>query len=328
MEKEQEPIKASDDTSSPASTPAPVVVAGQKSPRKKLVVFGIIGLIVLVGAIYLGVVLYSQNPQSKVEEKGPTSFASSKDVLAGIKSQLTGTQAEVDVVTSLGGSTNDGYGLYGVAAYTVGNREFQNYPAQSEGFAFKGDSDIATADYKAIVNFFKSHKAKEVASGVDAPGYLSDTPEQVNFVAYASYDTGKQICMAWHVDASQTPLASHIASLGCADKSSYESASKALDVFYTAFKAKENSKYETLALGSPVLGGGLSGYEYAIVHQEFDDTQYEGLYYRATGSKSWTHLLLSQGVADCADFVSDEAKKSFDGFDCLDDSGNESKVKS
>ncbi len=299
--------------------------SSKKTNKKKGILIGLIILVLLVVGTYFAIVYFNKPAQQQSTAPAMTDFESADAIIAIIKPELRGVEENIDISTGLGGTTEDGYGLYGVASYKVGNRAFENQPTESTGVAFGSESQQAEENYNVITDFFNANNVKRVTSGENTPGTISGEAEEVNYISYAVYETAGQLCMAWHVDASDTPIGSHVASLGCANKSSYEESAKALDDFFAAYSKSVQAPYDDLVLGSPVTGTGAEGYEHAVVHQE-DGEQFEGLYYRAKGEAGWTYFLGVQGVAPCSEFTEEAVKKAFQGFECLGEGGKSTSV--
>jgi hypothetical protein len=296
--------------------------SSKKTNKKKGIFISLLVLILLGVGTYFAVAYFNKPAEQQNTTPAMTNFDSADAIIALVKPELQGTEENIDVATGLGGTTKDGYGLYGIASYKVGDRVFENQPTQSTGVAFGSDSRQAEENYNTITDFFNANHVKRLMSGKDTPGSISQDAEEADYLSYAVYETAGQLCMAWHVDASGTPVGSHVASLGCADKSSYEDSAKALDDFFAAYSKSVQAPYDDLVLGSPVTGVGAEGYEHAVVHQE-DGEQFEGLYYRAKGETNWTYFLGVQGIAPCSEFTDDTVKKAFQGFECLGE-GNKS----
>lgn len=309
------------------SSSGPAVSSQSKKSNKKLKVafFGLIFLILAGTAAYFAYTYFNKPAEQHNTTPAMTDFDSASAIIALVKPELRGVEENIDIATGLGGVTKDGYGLYGVAPHKVGDRAFENLPAESVGVAFGSDSMQAEKNYNAITDFFNENHVKRVSSGDNTPGAISGDAEEADYVSYAVYETKGQLCMAWHVDASGTPVGSHVASLGCADKSSYDESAKALDDFFAAYSKSVQAPYDDLVLGSPVTGTGAEGYEHAVVHHE-DGEQFEGLYYRAKGESAWTYFLGVQGVAPCSEFTDEVVKKAFQGFECLGEGGKSENV--
>lgn len=242
--------------------------------------------------------------------------------MSTVKPNLTGQVLDTVISSGIGGKTADGYGTYGVPAYKVGNRSYVNLPAQSTGVGYKGDSTVESTNYQALVDFFKANKFKLVSSGTDTNGPLNWSDNTVNFVSYATYESSNLLCMIWHVDASPTPVAAHIASLGCADKSSYETAANVLDPFYAAYNGGDIKAGKDTTFGFPTISSGADGYQNAVVLQQdpnqLDGQQAEVLYYKAPNKTTWNYFMNTRGELSCAAYSTDTLKKAFKGLPCDD----------
>lgn len=318
------PTKEGSIDTSPPTYQSPVSDLRYKKPsrwRKWL----FLALIVLLMATIIGVVYYilaANLAPKEVKHNTPTQFASAQALINKATTNLKGESIEAYLRNGLGGKTVDGLGIYGMASEKVGNRKFANLPTKSNGAGYKGDSETASKNYSLLDTFFKDNHYNLVDSGTDASGPIAWTSPDITYVSYATYSSDDVLCMIWHADASQTSLASHVASIGCGDKSSYDEAAKALDPFFAAYTKGENDPADDIVLAMPETGNGTDGYKYAILLQEDPsqlDQQFEALYFQAQGATEWTYFSGAHGIISCSEFNSDTLKKAFHGIDCYDD---------
>ena len=316
------PTEGSIDTSS-NTYKAPVSDLRYKKPsrRRWLVLILILLLVVAaIGAVYY--ILAANMSPKDAKQTSPTQFASAKALVDKATANLKGESIDVYLRNGLGGKTVDGLGVYGMASVKVGDRKFANLPTKSSGFGYKGDSETVSKNYSTLDAFFKDNHYKLVDSGKDASGPIAWTSPDITYVSYATYSSDDVLCMIWHADASQTSLASHIASIGCGDKSSYDEAAKALDPFFAAYTKDESDPADGIVLAMPETGNGTDGYKYAILLQEDPsqlDQQFEALYFQAQGATEWTYFSGAHGIIACSEFNNDTLKKAFHGIACYDD---------
>ncbi len=292
------------------------------SPWRKWLLILLVAVLagVVVWAVYYFVTL-NATPKETAKDS-PTRFASAKALIDQATPNLKGEAIDVYISNGLGGKTVDGLGVYGMASEKVGGRKYANLPAKSTGAGYKGNSEISSKNYDALVTFFKNNHFNQVDSGKNASGPISWTSADVSYVSYATYSSDDVLCMIWHADASQTSLASHITSIGCGDKSSYDEAAKALDPFFAAYTKGEADPSNDIVLGMPENGNGTDGYKHAILLQEDPsqlDQQFEALYFQAPGQTEWTYFTGAHGIVSCSEFNTDILKKAFHGIACYDD---------
>lgn len=295
------------------------------SKRLVITVATIIMALIIIGAIAIFVLqssFFNQKSQEATGYESATRFAKAETLIDTAKASLRGTVVDIVSFSGLGGKTNDGYGAYGVAPYRSGDHKFKNLPTTSAGASYKGDSVVASENYKKLDDFFKKNMFKQLSSGKDATGPIAWTASDVKYASYATYESADVVCMIWHVDASGTPIGAHVASIGCGEKSSYDVAAKALEPFYAAYTKDEAAPSDKIILGNPkTASSNTKGYDVAVVYQEDStqiDSQFEGLYYKESGKNEWTYFLGSYGWLECTDFDTDVLKKAFDGFNCHD----------
>lgn len=299
----------------------------EKSSQKKLLVTvaSIIIALIVIGVatvLILQSFIFNQKDKDATGYESATRFSSASSLVDAAKSSLRGSVLDITSFDGLGGKTATGYGAYGVPPHRSGDHKYKNMPTTSMGASYKGDSVIAAENYSKLDEFFKKNKFKEVSSGKDASGPIAWTVDDVKYVSYATYESADSVCLIWHADASGTPIGAHVTSIGCGEKTSYETAAKALEPFYAAYTKNEASPSDQIVLGNPKqAASNTKGYDVAVVYQEDTkelDTQFEGLYYKESGKTDWTYFLGSYGWLDCTEFNTDVLKKAFDGFNCHD----------
>lgn len=315
----------------PADSPSsdgpvlPINESSKKPSKKKILIFVLIAISLVAVMLLLSYAfsnyVASKNPK-KVSKPVPTHFASAKAAVDQAKPYLDG--AELVTVTSdgLGGKTEDGYGTYGLWPYVSSDRAYANLPAESSGVGYQGDSIAATENYANLVNFFAKNKFSLIKSGKNEVGPISWSDKTVTYVDYAIYESDTLVCMIWNADATQTKLATHIASIGCGEKTSYKAAAVALDPFYAAYTKGVPNKSKDIMLANPEVGPAADGYKNAVLLQSdstYYDGQFEGLYYQTPNSKEWVYFNGNHGVLLCSQYNTPVLKKAFNNFTCKDD---------
>ncbi len=312
-------------TEGPVESPERPIGATSKAWYKKrtfYVLLAVIVVVVLVAAYFVSVMLSNANKKSTDELSAATYFKSPEILVDKVKTAASGQVLNTAISNSLGGKTVDGYNTYGVADYTVGNRQYANLPSKTTGVGYKGNAEVETANYKAFVDFFTKNKFKLVSSGKNTAGPLNYSDETVVYIANATYESKNLVCMIWHVDATSTDIGQHVASIGCADKADYEKAAKELDPFYAAYTAGYTKSTKGLVLGFPYVEDGAGGYKHAVLFVEdpslLDGKQSEGLFYKASNENSWRFFINARGVLNCTDYNTDVLKKAFTNLPCYE----------
>lgn len=306
------------------STQIPAVTTGQVWYKKRLLYVVLVATIVaVVATVYvLSFALSQANKKSTDDLAASTYFKSPTLLVDSAKTAAGGQVLQTAISNGLGGKTLDGYGTYGVPAYRVSNRDYVNLPTQSHGIGYKGSAETEAANYKAFISFFQKNKFKLVSSGQDKAGPLSYGDNLVNYINYATYESKNMLCMIWHADATGTEIASHVSSIGCADKADYEKAAKELDPFFAAYIVGVGKSSKDLTLGFPYVEDGASGYKHAVLFVQdptlLDGKQSEGLFYRAASDKDWRFFINARGVLNCTDYSTDVLKKAFTNLPCYE----------
>lgn len=271
-----------------------------------------------------------------------TKFTSPQELVNKAEPELRGTVMNADGANGIGAVTSDGVGIYSPPIYRVSGAKFEGLPLKSTGIGYMGDSVTAQVNYDALVHFFNENKFQKIATKSNTDGRVA-ADVSARYVSYAEYQSGEILCAIRHVDASATLAGKHISSLGCATKKSYQEATDALQPFYTAYTDDYDSHSDKLAFGFINKGKGLDEYEYAVIYQrdanqfkndtseENIDNSFTALYLKEPNDSEWLYFMGVDGnVADlsCATYKDDVLKKSFNGFNCYDDTvGKESTVK-
>lgn len=302
----------------------PAVTAPQVWYKKRLFYVPLaVAAIAIVGTVYfMGMMLPQTSKEPSDELSLSTYFKSPTLLVDSAKTTAGGQVLQTAISNGLGGKTLDGYGTYGVPAYRVSNRDYVNLPTQSHGIGYKGDAETEAANYKTFVSFFQKNKFKLVSSGKGTAGPLSYGDNLVNYMDYATYESKNMLCMIWHADATGTELASHVSSIGCADKADYEKAAKELDPYFAAYIVGVGKSSKDLTLGFPYVEDGASGYKHAVLFVQdptlLDGKQSEGLFYRAASDKDWRFFINARGVLNCTDYNTDVLKKAFTNLPCYE----------
>lgn len=292
-----------------------------KSKMTKLIIFIVVAVLLIVATTVIAYLLLSDKNSGKVTGvQTPVEFATTNELVSNAVSKLDGSLLHNAYMDGLGGKTTNGFGTYGVAEYKVGERKFNNLPAESFGYGYVGNSDTASSDYTKLVDFFIQHHYRKVNSGNNQPGKIVLNSEDIEYVSFATYESDNDLCMIWHADASSTPLGNHIASIGCATKNSYKVAAKALDTYYSAYVKSVSNPSSDIVLGVSAIEEGDDGYKHALIFQNDpseSEQQFIGHYYKEPAKKEWTYLTGSYEPLLCSDFNTDVLKKSFKGVECL-----------
>ena len=316
--------KSVDETTTDATSPVEVVQKNKSLKNNKWFWIGLVAFVLLLAGLtyFLVMMIVPKTADSDDSLSKSTRFASSKALVEIASPELRGATVNIASYDGQGGKTAEGLGAYGIASYTTGGRKYSNLPTNSYGSSYKGDSQQASRNYETLVAFFKKNKFKEISSGTDASGPIAWTSANIKYISFATYESVNLVCMIWHADATATLFASHVTSLGCADKESYAKAAERLDEFYAAYTKGESDPADRIVLGDPRSGdSNTKGYRVAVVYQEDPsqlDVQFEGLYLKKPGEKDWTYFMGSQGWLDCTEFNTDDFKKAFSGFNCYD----------
>lgn len=311
---------------SPSAVPVTQPLPAKKSSKKRLVVLVAV-VVVLVIAAALTAILFLNKKTTKTTTNAPiaaTHFASPDILVTQAKTSLSGAIVPTPTMNGLGGTTADGFSTYSYPAYQVEGKSFKNLPESGTGAGYSGELSIAEANYKELVKFFEANHFKASNTSKDTTGPISSSND-VTFHSYAEYSSDNLLCAIWNADASQTPLKTYIASIGCASKDSYQKAANSLQPFYDGY-TKQNATHKNLVFGDPVAAEGQDGYKNAVLYQEDpaeidtseDRAYFNGLYYQAPGSSEWKFFtgVGTGSLLNCTEFNTDILKKAFHNLNC------------
>lgn len=304
------------------------VVPVKKSSKKKLTIALVVFVLLVIAAVIAFIVFnsYSNKKSDTTKPVAATHFASPEVLVTQAKATLDGAIVPAETMNGLGGTTASGFSTYSYPAYQVEGKAFKNLPESGTGAGYSGELSTAETNYKELVKFFETNHFTLSNESKDATGPISGSNE-VTFNSYAEYSSDDILCAIWNADASQTPLKTYIASIGCANKDSYKKAANSLQPFYDGY-TKQNATRKNLVFGDPVAAEGQDGYKNAVLYQEdpaevdtSDDRAYfNGLYYQAPGSSEWKFFtgVGTGSLVNCTEFNSDVLKKAFHNLSCYD----------
>ncbi len=313
-----------------------------QNPKRTGMMIIALGLFVII-VIAIGIVIAVFMSKAEKHANGDTSpfaettrFASPKELTAAVEPDLRGAVVAVQAATGVSAVDGDGIYAYGAPAYKEGDMKFNVLPLAITGSAYKSDLATAKANYAALEKFFETNKFKKKFSSTNAPGAASDVEQAVNYVAYAEYESSNILCSIRHADATTTKAASHIASIGCADKESYGQAAKVLQPFYAAYVGAGSDVSKNLVFGFLRETSGSDGYKHTEIYQE-DDNQYAegqdvkpftGLYYQRSGDKAWTYFSITpvDTTLYCEAYTTPALKSAFKGYECFDNPSQQDSV--
>lgn len=285
-------------------------------------------VLVIVIVIAAAVTLYFLvKPATVKQVKKAPSFASSQLAVAAVTAQINNPPLVVTSLNGLGGTTQDDYLVWDLPFYRVAGNKFLNAPTEGVGKAYAGNSIDTSSQFTSLSLFFKKYGYSQIEEDADFKGYLSYN-QAVTFDDYRVYESDNMVCAVSHMDASDSLLKNHVASVGCAEKASYKKAAEALQPFYKAYvKGKSNPSSE-LVFGNAVEVKGSDGYRGVALYQE-DPTQvvpdgepnfFRGLYFKASGDNEWTYVTSARGgeILYCSEYSDAMLKKAFKGVTCFD----------
>lgn len=320
--------------------------------RPSLVILAVIlVLLVLGGGILLGKNMQKQETGAQATEKPglstATHYGSATELINQATTQLAGQQVDIVTMTGIGGTSSNHYSAYQLPAYQVADKKFHVYPAEGTGKAYVGDSLTEQANYTALTTFFSTNKfVQETPTGTP-----TTAATMTGTTGSATYESRDMLCFVQLTNNPDQSAAAngqtYIASIGCADKSSYQKAADSLQPFYDA-GVKAKTLVGSLVLGELKTDKGSDGYQYATIYQPALDTiptttskattasapadvvvHYPiGYYYQTPNSTTWTVFVNPEKDAapTCADFNTDTLRKAFHGLSCLDASQKQSTV--
>lgn len=257
-----------------------------------------------------------------------TKFASPQELITTAKPELNGVVLVPAETDGVGAITADGYIIYSAPSYHVADTKFLALPQVSSGTGYVGDSVSVAANYKRLTSFFSANKFRRITERSNTIGAASSAVN-ATYVSYAEYESSNLVCAIRHVDASQTEVKAHIASLGCASKDSYKSATKVERVFYDVYSSGSAETNDDLVFGMPKIIDNKDGSQNATVYQE-DKSQFNegedikpfyGLYYRESKEGKWQFFtgMTVDEIINCSSFNTPALKKAFVGVECHDE---------
>lgn len=307
-----------------------------KPKAKKTLIVVVVAIVLLVVAVAVAVYFMVIKPtdESKVSQDSlaaATKFESTRSLIDAVEPQLSGAEMVVGSANGLGASDDNGFVAFSPPAHQTAGVRFFNLPLESNGVGYTGNSETAKRNYDTLVDFFENNKFKRIANEKDSIGKVS-VSDTTAYDAYAEYESSDMLCAIRHADASSTELKAHIASVGCAQKASYEAAAKKLETFYKAYGGEDIASDVKLIFGIIDQGKGLDGYEYTVLFQQ-DASQFEaqeeadnwaflGYYIKAPGENEWKYFKGAQegtGLLLCSEFSDKASKSAFNDFACYDE---------
>lgn len=301
----------------------------QLSKRTVVVIGIVVGIIVIAAlALWFAYSMLNKATTPTNDYANATHFNSSTELITLATASAKGEELDATKNDGLGGTTDDGYIIYSYPSLKIDGYDYRVQPLKGEGRGYSGDSITAAEDYDTFVKFFTDNHYAKTSSINDNNGYIS-SKDSVTFIAYATYESADTICSVWHADASQTGLKNHIASVGCADKASYNESALQVKPFYTAYKSTTKASANELIFGTINSSDAKDGYKNAVVYQDDatiatkannnERTFFHGLYTSAPGSSSWTYVdKYKDELPVCSIFKTDDLKKAFSGTRCTD----------
>lgn len=306
-------------------------------PKAKRTLIAIVAVIVLVvigaaAALYF-MVVKPGSPHEAAQDSlaAATKFESAQSLIDTVAPQLSGAEMVVGKANGLGASDDNGFVAFSPPAHQTAGSRYFNLPLESSGVGYTGNSETAKKNYDALVAFFENNKFKRLASEKDSIGKVS-VADAAAYDAYAEYESSDMLCAIRHADASSTELKAHVASVGCAQKASYDAASQKLEAFYKAYGGEDIAADVKLIFGVVDQGKGVGGYEYTVLFQQ-DASQFEaqeeadnwaflGYYIKAPGENEWKYFKGAQegtGLLLCSEFSDTASKSAFSNFACYDE---------
>jgi len=306
----------------------PVVHAVTKRRKWPWVVLVVVVLIAVAAAAY-----FFLKPPAKQEAKKAPAFATAQSAVDTVTAQINKDPLVVTSLNGLGGTTQDNYLVWDLPFYRIAGNKFLNAPTEGVGKGYAGNSIDAARQFTTLSSFFENHEYKQIEKDTDFKGYLS-YDQAVIFDDYRIYESDNMVCAVSHMDATDTLLKNHVASVGCAEKASYKKAADALRPFYAAYVRGKADVSEELVFGNAVEGKGADGYKNAVLYQE-DPVQvapegepgfFRGLYYKAPGDKQWTYFTSARSELACSAYTTDILKMAFHGSSCYDEATRKNSV--
>ncbi len=302
---------------------------------KAAVVGGVSILLLVAGAVAYMLVAspFSAKQTSHDPWASTTKFQSAEAAVAAVKPQVSGKILDVAESNGVRAVSSSGYFAYGPPAAAVSGSPFAVLPLTSSGAGYTGNSVVSSENYNTLVGFFERNKFKKVQSYENEIGPLSDSNEEVRYVAYSEYESSNLRCSVLHADASGTALKNHVVSLGCAEKQSYEQAAKLLRPLYSAYVKTNKTTPKNVMMGLARNSSDSKNYEYIMTYQEEENSnadasgastvsQLNGYYYKAASSNEWTlfKVINSNDTPACSVFDTAELRSAFKGVECHDES--------
>lgn len=309
---------------------APWAVPLKRSKKPLIALTAIVVLVAGIAAWYFLVFLPSQAKDDK-EATTATQFESTKALVGQISPDLKGSSVSIREATGVSAVDSEGNYVYGAPVYKPNGFAYGSLPLEVEGVAYVGNSDVSSKNYELLKRFFEDNNFTKRFSTANVPGYISDTDDAVNYIAYAEYESNKFLCSVYHADATSISLKGHVVSMGCADKASYVQAAKGLQPIYEAYRKGEKDVSDKLVFGFVREKSGADGFKYAVIYQEDENVSFvgredspaalTGLYYQAPGQSDWTYFMITpvDSQPSCASYNSDVLKKAFSGHQCYDE---------
>lgn len=212
----------------------------------------------------------------------------------------------------------DGQLVADFAPYQVAGESFKSLPMTGEPLAVYTDAAGADADLAKAKQSLTSQSFKQVSANLEDAGALS-IQQGSRLVSYAIYVSDDAVCSLAHTDASKTPVASHVVSVGCALQSSYKASAAAAKPLYEAYKKANQTVSGSVVLSNPDIVDAANGYKRAVSYQK-NGAQGAGVafYYSAPKASGWTFATLDEAIPKCSP-LKNGAAAAFAGVTCIDE---------
>ncbi|USN97076.1 MAG: hypothetical protein H6797_02700 [Candidatus Nomurabacteria bacterium] len=274
------------------------------------------------GVYYYAGILNKPKDEAKVQtvatsSPSPTPSISAENIVSSVKDlKLQGKIAPIVKSDKTSGETDGGVNVYGAYPYQIDGKKFANDPLNVYGTGTLGLASVAKSDFSALQSYLEDEGFSQMK---DEP-YAALITEPDQELVYLST---KVLCQIKYTHSTKsTADDADMASISCADLSSYEAASTVLQPFYDAYVAsvKPAGGPATYLKAPLATNDGMDGYMNAslgisTVGSPFDSS--EGFFYQEAG-RDWTYVRSSQDGLYCDWLTTDTMKKAFNGQPCYD----------